>query len=435
VGITILDRRDSGSARAIKSLTDKIAAARVEGKEKNWRFEQAREALLQAHPEGLSAAGFEQSPEFKATADARDEYEKAGQQLEALEKRLEALALDTDADRLPAPGDPKAGRWLASAISTWKQTMGGELDPMRMNAALVTSTGLGDAISPPESANYFFDLLAPRSIGLLSGFSIITTERVELRVPRLVGDVPASWVEEGEPIPEGDPDGDLVTVKPQKLAARATITREAFNDSNPAALAITEFSMIRQMSLGVDAGFFFGSGTEPELQGIANTPGAGAIDLGVNGAELDNLDPFAEAIGQLEQENAQASAIYMAPRDWKQLLKLKESSADNNKPLLEQAGGGTEGVKRSIYGVPVYLSSQFPTDEEHGTADNASRIIVAEAPQIVAVRRQEVELAVDPFYDFDADKVGVRVIARWGVVVPNPKAIVLIVGVIPPPAP
>jgi HK97 family phage major capsid protein len=110
-------------------------------------------------------------------------------------------------------------------------------------------------------------------------------------------------------------------------------------------------------------------------------------------------------------------------------MKLKETGS-SNKPLVQDEAIA-DAPRRSIYGVPVYLSSQLAVTETQGTATNASSAYVYQADQVVAVMRQDVRVERDSSRLFNSDSSELRAIMRADVVVPNPKAVVRILGVIP----
>ena len=118
----------------------------------------------------------------------------------------------------------------------------------------------------------------------------------------------------------------------------------------------------------------------------------------------------------------------MHPRTWKTLSKIKEASG-SAKPLLQSEP--TEGFKRSLYGVPVALSSQLSVTETQGTATNASSAYVYQPDQVVAVMREDVRVERDSSRLFNSDQSEVRAVMRADLAVPNPKAVCRIVGLIP----
>ena len=53
----------------------------------------------------------------------------------------------------------------------------------------------------------------------------------------------------------------------------------------------------------------------------------------------------------------------MHPRSWGELLKLHEATGSIKPLMTTGAGSPTEGVPRSIFGIPVYLTGQLSITE------------------------------------------------------------------------
>ena len=99
--------------------------------------------------------------------------------------------------------------------------------------------------------------------------------------------------------------------------------------------------------------------------------------------------------------------------------------------MQDSAGSGSQGISRSIYGLPVLLSSQISVTETAGTSTSvASSAYVYEASQVVAVLRQDARVEVDSSRLFNSDQSEVRAILRADLIVPNPKAVVRITGLL-----
>jgi hypothetical protein len=90
---------------------------------------------------------------------------------------------------------------------------------------------------------------------------------------------------------------------------------------------------------------------------------------------------------------------------------------------MEAAGSGAQEVARSIYGVPVYLSSQLSVAEGAGTETSA---YVFEAAQLIAVFRQDTTITLDRSRLFNTDQSELRAILRADFIAPNPLAVVRI---------
>jgi HK97 family phage major capsid protein len=300
--------------------------------------------------------------------------------------------------------------------------------------ALVGNTGAGSYIAPDEASSSFFDKLNAESVALQSGIRVITTERDALRVPRVLADPSVAWTSEGSQISPADPNYDEVVATPRKLAALVLVSNELVMDSNPSVLDMLEMQLARAIALKFDLGVFEGSGTPPEIRGLKNVSGintagaCGGTGTGTGGAT--NLDHIASAITQLETDNARATAVVMHPRTWGQMLKLKEQTSGSNKPLLQDSAGSTAtGVVRSVYGVPVFLSSQPSITETVSSSTDCSSIYVYQADQVVAVRRMDLRIEIDRSFKFDYDQTAIRAVMRIDLVCPNPKAIDRISGI------
>jgi HK97 family phage major capsid protein len=300
--------------------------------------------------------------------------------------------------------------------------------------ALVGNTGAGSYIAPDEQSNSFFDKLSAASVAFRSGIRVIRTERDALRVPRVLADPAVSWTSEGSEISPTDPNYDEIVATPRKIAALTLVSNELVADSNPSVLEMLEMQLARAMALKFDLAYFEGSATPPEIRGLRNVSSINtAGSPGGNGTAAGgfvNLDFFASALGQLEADNASASVAIMHPRTWTQLSKLKEQATGSNKPLLQDsAGSGSQGLSRSLYGVPVLLSSQLSLTESQGTSNDCSSIYVYDASHVVAVRRADLRIEVDRSYRFNFDQTAIRAILRIDVVHPQPKAINRIGGI------
>ena len=133
---------------------------------------------------------------------------------------------------------------------------------------------------------------------------------------------------------------------------------------------------------------------------------------------LPSLGPFISAFALLEAADLRPAAIYMHPGAWSDLLGIKEATG-SAVPVLASAGGVQGMVTKSILGVPVYTSAQMPLD----------KIGVAQADQIVAVRRQEARVETSTDVGFEQDTVALRCISRWDLAAPNREAFVALTGI------
>lgn len=297
--------------------------------------------------------------------------------------------------------------------------------------SLVGNANPGQVVSPPQFADFFFDRLAAASVVLQSGVRVIPTDSRELRVPRVLSDVAANWTAEAAEITVSDPNMDSVVAVPRKLAVLTFASNELFDDSNPDLAELLGENIARSMSLKLDKGLLEGSGTAPEIRGLKNQSGVQVLSMGANGAGLDNLDPIADGLGQLDAANAgPRRAIYMPSRNWTVLSKLKDATG-SNRPVLVADSNPTTGPTRTVYGVPVYVSNQLSVDEVQGTANNTNSIYVVDLDSVVVVRRRDLTVVRDGSFKFSSDQTAVRATSRFDLVLSNPAGVVRVQGVTP----
>jgi HK97 family phage major capsid protein len=338
------------------------------------------------------------------SADELGEYRTHVVEEREVEERIEQLRDDEvrelRAQSARTPADEVSsfplGEWLTRAISG--------------------ASGAGAAFTPSEFPARFFDKLSAESVGLRSGFQVITTDRDSVTIPRWTADTTVGWVSEGSAITSTSGVADTVTGTPRKLAGLETISNEVLADSNPSIFEVIAAGLVRNVALTADKGFFQGSGTPPEIQGMTGVTGRQTI---TTVGSLTNLDKFADALSLLEVENANGGAIVMHPTHWNVVRKIKEVSGSTKSLMQDHDGSGSLPVSRTVFGVPVYLSSQLST----------GNIFVYDPAQQVVVRRQDVSVELDRSRLFNSDQSEIRAIARLDFVSINPKSIVHLSGV------
>jgi HK97 family phage major capsid protein len=383
-----------------------------------------REELRAAADEILTrSAQEERDLTLEEAAQHRDRVGELRELDDEIEQHLERQVAEVRAQATRQPdtkSEYPAGEWLIRSL----QESGG-----LQTRALTGDAGAGANFTPTDFPNRFFELLTAQSVGLRSGFTVIPTDRDVLTIPKLTADVTSAWVAQAGTISSTDLTSSTVTATPRKLAAIEQVANEALDDSVPSLADIIGRSLIRSIGLKADLGFFEGSGTPPEITGLKNQ---GSIQtetsLGANGATPTNFDQIAASIGLLETANANATAIVMHPRTWGVMLKFKAQSGGVLPALVDQTGSAGGVPSRSIYGVPVYLTSQLSITETRGTSTDTSSVYVYQADQVVVVRRAETSVVRDSSRLFNSDQSEIRAIARLDLVLPNPTAVVRSVG-------
>ncbi len=329
--------------------------------------------------------------------------EKRGAELD--EKRAELDALNGErAASLSALKSPSETRAIGRKVKA-----GDLLYAKLAESRNLTSTGTAGAFTPAEFSKNFVDLMAPNSVVLSSGVNRVATNASEWKTPVVTSDFTPAFVGELADLPTGGFAAGLLTVKPMKIATAEMLSSEFVNDSDGVSLNAISRSMLRTLALGFDKQALTGAAGTDAFAGIANTTGIQTLSLT---AEPADLAPFAEAFGMLEDVSANPGVVVMNPTRWAQLLGLKDSTG--RQLLSTGAGSGTDGVSRSILGVPVKVSPYV----------DANTILVYDASEIYAVIRKDATFETSSDAGFFKDGIGARAIMRAAIAVPNAAAVV-----------
>lgn len=291
--------------------------------------------------------------------------------------------------------------------------------------ALTTSA----SVSPGELSTTLFDKLRASSVVLATGIPTITTDADSVTYPTLSADVAPSWTAEAAAITPGDPTFAPLTATPRKLAHLVQFSNEVLDDSDPSIATVLNSHLLTMLALRLDAGLLEGSGVAPEIRGLKNIVGIQTLAAGTNGA-APTLDAIADAIALLEGVNVPRERIrvILHPRNVGTLRKLKASTGGT---YLWDADPAAPSPA-SIFGVPVYSSSQLGTGETQGTSGAvANSAYVYDTQSLVYVQRSPIEIELDRSRLFNSDSSEMRAKLRGDLISPTPSGIVRITGLLP----
>lgn len=346
-------------------------------------------------------------------ADARSIDDHVAQLLEAEER-----ANDVD-DMLGKYGSPDAG-----STRTWLPSRS-EYRSLIEQRAVGSS---GNPYLPVEYSSQWWDRLRSRSVVLSAGPQIITTDMTSVSIPKVTASVTVSALAENTGITPSDPTFGSLVLTPKKLAALTLVANEALDDSAPDLRQVISEDLIRQTATALDLQFLLGSGSGANMTGLKLISGTTAgPNLGTNGG-TPSLDNMATMVESLETANAtmDTAAWFMAPRTWSTIRRLKDSQ---NRYQLEPAP--TLDATRSLFGAPVYVTSNLPVTETKGTSTDCSTILLADMSQVVVAQRKAVEVQYSMDYAFNADQTAIRVLCRFDIGAPNATAVVVTTGARP----
>lgn len=263
------------------------------------------------------------------------------------------------------------------------------------------------------------DLMRSKTAVIQAGARTVPLEGERTHFLRIESDPIASWRLERGQVAESDMTFGRTTFVPQSLAVIVKASRELLEDGMNVESSLRQ-AFAAAFAQEIDRVALFGSGTAPEPRGIVNTPGVQVYELAENGEPVTSYTPIVRARGLMLNANAdEPTAAIMAPRTATAFEELVDTTGQ---PLQRP---------RAIESLPFRATTLVPIDEEYGTAQNASRVVVGDYRNLwIGVRTG---FRIEVLREMFADTMEVAFLAhlRADVQVAHPAAFVDIRGFIP----
>ncbi len=225
-------------------------------------------------------------------------------------------------------------------------------------------------------------------------FSQITVTSDSYQLPAVTGGLTVGWVAELAEKPVSDLTFGQITTSVFTAAGLAAASNQLLADSRPSVDGLINFELAKRLAILEEKAFLNGSGTG-QPRGILNTSGVGTTAL-TSTAVLDLLDAILTAATAVETAHQEyPTAIVLHPRTWNRIVAARETSTSAQYIIGE--GANAQGRRasdarpaRSLFGIPVYTSSNVPTNL--GTGTNESRVIVGVFSEGLILDRQGITL-------------------------------------------
>ncbi|MBA3843432.1 MAG: phage major capsid protein [Actinobacteria bacterium] len=298
------------------------------------------------------------------------------------------------------------------------------------------TTSAGGALVPPQYVQDILDLARAQAVAFKAGVQMRQTNTNLVYLPSLTAGATAAWVAENGAVTPTDQTFAQPSLSVSKLMAGTKSSNELVNDSDPMVGEIIRNDLAAAIALKLDLGIFEGTGTSPEIRGIANTSGVTTQNLGANGAALtiDNLLDGMYALNAVNITDYESWAMVAHPRVLNGLRKIKDTTGN----YILAAAGGTNAptVAPSVLGLPIYLSSQLSIARTVGTGVTNTNVYFGRFSDAIAMMNGPFTLDVTndgadaTNSGFWSDQLWFRAKQRVGFLVRRPYAFNVITGVL-----
>lgn len=279
--------------------------------------------------------------------------------------------------------------------------------------ALSTTTANVSGLLPEDYGRLIVRPLQRASVAL-EVTTAVRTDSHEWRAPVVTEDATANWYSENDDMSGDDPVFAEVTATPRKIGSVIKISSELSEDSSPEAGEQVGLSIARGIARKLDLTFFgdltTGAPGDPTPKGLETLSEATLTLIDTMASDWVVLDPFADAIADVEHEGGTIDHFVANPNDFKKLLKLKRETG-SNEPLL--GADPTRPTRRMIYGVPLLSSPGVTEGTIWGIDSDFTYTIV----------RSDISLERSTDRYFENDQVAVKARMRGDFVFTHPKTL------------
>jgi HK97 family phage major capsid protein len=275
---------------------------------------------------------------------------------------------------------------------------------------LTTSTASGTAkagnlVATDLLSASFIDVLRNKMVLNTLGAQFLTGLNGNVAIPRKTSASSAYWVAENVAPTESTnaPAFDQVTMSPKTLGAYVDISRRLMLQSSLDIENLVRNDLATSIAVAMDGAAVAGSGSNKPT-GVLNTSGIGSVTLGTNGG-APTWGMVVNLVREVEIDNAlTGSAAFLTNGQVKAKLTstAKQSSGVEGNFIL-----GPD--MNNLYGYPIYVSQQMPSNLSKGSGSNLSAMIFGVWSDLLIGQWSGIDLLVDQYSGSNAGTV--RIVA------------------------
>jgi HK97 family phage major capsid protein len=278
---------------------------------------------------------------------------------------------------------------------------------------LVQQTSNNQELLQEQVSSILIQPLETESVVLAAGPRIFDTAS-PLRIPKLVGSGDASWIGEGELIPEHDIEFDEVRLMPSDRKSVKTLIRfsnELLRQSIIGLNSVLQTRLVGDVARKIDDAFLTGDGADGSVTGILNQTGVQAAAF-----DPEEADTFLDALAMASAAEVTPNRWFMSGADFFTVRKIKDNSGNY---ILES--DITSGTTHRLFGVPVTVTNKIPT----------GKAILANMGEVAVARdtNPTVKLLDQRYAEYDEQAI--RVTARYDLGLLRPEGVIVLTNETP----
>ena len=276
---------------------------------------------------------------------------------------------------------------------------------MMMRAQTAATAATAGNLIATELDSTIIPALRPRTVMAQLGATQLSGLVGNLDLPSGDGISTATWEGENDANANTDPSTRLVELRPNRLAAKTTVSKQLLIQSSFDAEAWVRAELENAVARAVDSAAI--QGNSGNIDGILGTTGVGDITFG--GAV--SRDKLIDLITKVAVENADVAnmAFLMNPIVKGELMQLA-TDAGSGMFVMDNAN--------TVLGYNVAVSTLVPTN----IASTKTAVIFGNFADVVLANWGGVDLLIDPYTLADNAQVKIVINSYWDVKLKQPKS-------------
>ena len=261
----------------------------------------------------------------------------------------------------------------------------------------------GNLVATDLLAGSFIDVLRAKMVTAQLGATYLTGLQGNVAIPKKTGPSTAAWVAENAAPAESTnfPSFGQVTLSPKTLAGFVDFSRRLMLQSSLDIETLIRNDLASTIAVAMDSAAISGSGTNRPT-GVLNTSGIGSVTLATNGA-APTWQMVVDLVREVEIDNVDAtSAGFLTNAQVKSRLARtpRQTSGIEGNFILQPPFS-------DLYGYPLTVSQQVPSNLTKGTGTNLSAMIFGVWSDLLIGQWSGIDLMVDPYTGSSAATVRV----------------------------
>lgn len=291
------------------------------------------------------------------------------------------------------------------------------LSEANVKAMVEGTDASGGYLVPNQRLNQVVEDRSVQDARLLNIFPKLQVSSDTIEIATVTSGMTAGWVAELATKPSADLTFGQITASVFTAAGLGIVSNQLLRDSRANGRSVDDY-MLRDLRKKLNRLFELailnGSGTG-QPRGILQTAGvqssATDANLAIAAWGVDAfLDAVITAIMDLETAGFNATHLIMHPRRWQRIAKFRDATT---KEVIVNGARPNGGLPdRSLYGVPVILTNQVPTNLGAGT--NEDRIIALDASEQLVMENQGITVDESEHVFFTSNQTVFRMEERVG---------------------